>query len=230
MNMPEFWHAEEWYELNAQIYSYIQAGILQPLTPYRDIPYSREPWSQVILTPSGKTRLAGDYPPPEHHREYLQRLTAIAPRLDNTERFYVEEALTAFTARLFPASLVMLGCAGEHLIERMADSSSSLVAASQRARYERELRNGNISNIWGLWWPRVEPRLGELFPLETNAARTALPLLFVSVKRARDEAGHPQEVRPSPAEARTALASFIESARFASGVLVWLTEHAPGPE
>jgi hypothetical protein len=122
------------------------------------------------------------------------------------ERFYVQEALNAFHARLFPASIVMLGCAAEFLIERLAGSLALRT-------------DGVISRTWKRLSAALESRWSTLFPDHRVAARLAVSNLYLVVKTARDESGHPQLVPPSVEEARTALLAFPEGARYACEIL-----------
>jgi hypothetical protein len=220
LNANEFWTQEETLEISELLWGYIQAGILQPHTSHWSN-QNLNAWAQVYITNEGQQRLSGQHPIPEFESDYLLKLREIAPRLDETQLFYVEEALKAFRAKLFPSALVMLGCAAESLVERLADAIRAGMSQQALQRFDKELE-GNITRVWQALWKRIEPQLKQLFPQKHVSVQLSLSALYLVVKQARDDAVHPQAIRPTIEEARSALTTFPESARAASEVLAAL--------
>src|SRR5262249_51534889 len=57
-----------------------------------------------------------------HDREgYLRALEDVRP-LDDTEKWYIPQALAAYHHNLIDASAVMIGCASEHLVYELAEA------------------------------------------------------------------------------------------------------------
>lgn len=218
-----FFTGEERRALDAEVWTLIQAGVLELGTPSRRTHAGALDF--VYVTEAGRARLAGEGPLPEQQEEFLRDVAAKAPGLDEVERFYLAQGLTAFRAKLYPAALVMLGCAGEHLLERIAEAAAPL--AKDPAAHLRKVQGGSIAVVWTALSPLLAPRWGPWFPGEQAAAGTAFNTLFLVVKHARDESGHPQLVPPDQATARTALGVFPQAAHYASRILEHL--HAANP-
>jgi hypothetical protein len=222
MNANEFWTPEETLEISELLWGYIQAGILQPHTSHWSN-QNQNVWAQVYITDEGQKRLTGRYPIPEFASQYMSKLGEIAPRLNDRELFYVEEALLAFRAKLFPSALVMLGCSAESLVERLAAAARAEMPQETLRKYDKELE-GNITRVWRASWKQLEPQLKQLFPQKHISIQLSLSALYLVIKQARDEAGHPQLVRATIEEVRSALATFPESARAASELLTHLQQ------
>jgi hypothetical protein len=197
------------------VWIYVQAGIFR-LTSGR---HSRRAWSGVYLTAEGRRMLEGGAPIPEDVEAYLRRLSEDAPQLDETALFYVKEALLAFRARLYPSTVVMLGCAEEHLVLQMARALLPRLPAGAQTPLRQALDRGPISKVWAAFRPRFEPYRTTIFAGEALTSEAALDGLFLAVKTARDDGGHPQPVRTTEGAARALLQSFHEHAKAASKAL-----------
>jgi hypothetical protein len=211
---PELLEVERrvFYDL---MWTYVQAGIFG-LTIGR---HSRRAWSGVYLTAEGRATLEGGTPIPEDVEAYLRRLSEDAPELDETALFYVKEALLAFQAKRYPSTVVMLGCAEEHLVLRMARALLPRLAGGAEAKLKQALDRGPISRVWAAFRPRFEPHRATIFEGEVLTSEAALDGLFLAIKSARDDGGHPQPVRTSEGAARALLQTFPEHAKAASRAL-----------
>ena len=211
---PELLEPERrvFYEL---MWAYVQAGIFG-LTMGR---HSRRAWSGVYLTAEGQRTLEGGTPIPEDVEEYLRRLTTDAPEMDETALFYVKEALLTFRAKRYPSAVVMLGCAEEHLVLRMARALLPRLAGGAGTKLSQALDRGPISSVWAAFRPRLEPHRSTIFAGEVLTSEAALDGLFLAIKSARDDGGHPQPVRTSAGAARALLQAFPEHAKAAARAL-----------
>lgn len=215
-NALRLWHDSEIRILNKLLWDWIQQGILEPVT---EIPYDRDPaiWSSVVLSATGRTRLERN-PIPERPDDYLAAMEDKAPELSDVERFYVREGLMAFRARLYPAALVMLGCAAEELIQRIATEAARQVSTSRRDKYERDVK-GKITQVWLALEPVLAQHWAAIAGREKAVAHTAFNQLLLSVKISRDDAGHPQATPATLDKARPPFDNFIEAARVGCNVL-----------
>jgi hypothetical protein len=212
VNSGKFMLEPEVRIVNALLWDYIQGGILR-LT---NGPGSDEPWSGIYLTAEGRATLEGGTPIPEDVEAYLSDLGSEAPGLDQTALFYVKEALLASKARLYPSAMVMLGCAAEHLVLKMARSLVTRFHTSPPSKLERALSRDRISEIWKEFRKEFERHRPAIYSGETSTAETALDGLFLAVKTARDDSGHPQTIQVNERRARALLQAFPEYARAAS--------------
>jgi len=105
-NNNSFLTNEERRDVYDMLWSYVQTGILRPITG-GPMNQSQTAWGELYITPYGREVLSGGSPLPEDTQEFLQSLKTEAPQLDSTAHFYVEQALRAFRARLYAATAVM---------------------------------------------------------------------------------------------------------------------------
>jgi hypothetical protein len=213
-----FWLEEERRDLYALLWSYVVAGILQPISggPRNQ---SRGVWDHLLLTDFGRRTLEGDIALPEAVAEYMGRLRQAAPNLDALALFYVEQALRAFRVGLVPSSVVMLGCATEHVVEEMARKLVLKLGGSPRQKLQNALDTRSLAVVWALFRQYFEPFRTKIFVGMAETSETALDGLFLVYKRARDNGGHPAEIRLEEINARELLVTFIEFGRYASVAL-----------
>lgn len=217
------WHDGEVRAVNSLIWEWIAAGILQPFTQIRP---SESPmiWDSVILTDVGRERLGSDHPIPERPSAYLSELYDKAPHLSQTERFYVRESILAFNARFFPASLVMLGCAAESLIGRIAENAVSLVPLAKQRVYLETVANGSIARVWSALRGPLEQHWSTIGGRQRAISETAFNQLFLVTKVMRDDGGHPQDTPVDLERSRPVLLGFPEAARIGCKVLIFVTD------
>jgi hypothetical protein len=211
---PELLEVERrvFYDL---MWTYVQAGIFRLTMGHN----SRRAWSGVYLTAEGRRTLEGGTPIPEDVEAYLRRLSEDAPELDETALFYVREALLAFRAQRYPSAVVMLGCAEEHLVLRMARALAPKLGGGAQTKLKQALDRGPISSVWEAFRLRFEQHRTAIFAGEVLTSEAALDGLFLAIKSARDDGGHPQPVRTSEGAARALLQAFPEHAKAASRAL-----------
>lgn len=199
------------------LWSYVEAGILRPTTggPRNQ---SRTAWSELYRTPYGRKVLEGDGPLPEDIAEFLRRFGADAPQLDTTTRFYVEQALRAFRVKLFPSTVVMIGCAAERIMDCLAQALAPKLPPMLRGRLNKAITDGPLAELWKVFRSQFDSYRFAIFAPHglARSAETGLDGLFLVVKRARDDNGHPTEVQLSENEVRALLQVFLEHARYAS--------------
>jgi hypothetical protein len=234
---PEFGEPEKWQQqvsndnflthherldVYASLWGWVQAGILGVTASKQG---DRSGWGGVYLTSHGRAVLQGESPVPEDVEDYLRRLKVRAPALDTTTLFYVEQALRAFRGRLYPAAAVMLGCASEHTVLQMAKALASQLSGEPNRRLSALVEDGAISAVWAEFRKRFEPFRKDVYGPHGMIlmSETALDGLFLSVKRARDDGGHPRTVQLPEGEARALLQVFPEYAQCASLALQHFT-------
>jgi len=79
-------------------------------------------WPWFGVTSYGRDVLARSGPPVYDYDGYMAEVRRAVPKLDSVIERYLSEALRAFQANLYLASMVMLGCASERAIIVLIDS------------------------------------------------------------------------------------------------------------
>lgn len=208
---------EERRDVYDVLWSYVEAGILKPITggPRNQ---SRNAWAELYRTAYGRRVLEGDAPLPEDIDEFLRRFVADAPQLDTTTRFFVEQALRAFRAKLFPATAVLIGCAAERIMDCLAQALGPKLPPMPRGKLNKAITDGPLAEVWKVFRSHFDSYRTSIFAPHglARSAETGLDGLLLVVKRARDDNGHPTEVHLSENEVRALLQVFLEHARYAS--------------
>ena len=127
---------------------------------------------------------------PRDPEGYLRRLRRHSPQVDSVAVRYVEEALSAFNARCYLATSVMIGVASERVLEGLArsvvelrgDSARRLREALDNPRASQFIRFTELRKQLEPMRPHIPDGLGDTLTLDAIA-----DLLRV----ARNEAGHP---------------------------------------
>ena len=104
-----------------------------------------ENW-MLHLTEAGHAAASDEEVNPDDPGGYLRRLMVEIPNLGPIVKNYVEEALSAYNARLYRASAVMLGVASEAAVLEVAPALTSVMNKAEAKTY-LELINGRRSNF-----------------------------------------------------------------------------------
>ena len=228
-NSSSFLTNEERRDVYDVLLSYVQAGVLRPITG-GPMNQSQAAWAELYITPFGREVLSGGAPLPEDMKEFLQRLATDAPHLDPTTYFYIEQALRAFLTKLFPVSAVMLGCAAEHVMDCLAHALVLKLPPVPRGTLTKAIAESPLAGLWRVFRSFFDSHRSAIFAPH-GLARTAeagLDGLFLVVKQARDDSGHPTEVHLTENETRALLQMFLEHARYASIALDGISQ-LPNP-
>lgn len=156
------------------------------LDPARQAP---DNW-QWRLSATGIKVVSGGVWEPRDPDNYLGRLRRHSPQVDPVAVRYVEEALSAFNARCFLATSVMLGVASERVVDGLAQS---VVAA--RGDSARKLRDA-LENPRTSQFTRFQELRKQLEPMRTELPdglgdTLTLDAIADLLRLTRNEAGHP---------------------------------------
>jgi hypothetical protein len=127
---------------------------------------------------------------PRDQEGYLRRLRGHSPPVDSVAVAYVAEALSAFNARCYLATSVMLGVASERVLDGLAralvdargDSAKKLRAALENPRTSQLTRFTELRKQLEPMRPNLPEGLGDTLTLDAVADLLRLT---------RNEAGHP---------------------------------------
>ena len=145
---------------------------------------------QWRLSATGIQAISGGAWEPHDQEGYLRRLRSHSPPVDAVAVAYVAEALSAFNARCYLATSVMLGVASERVLDGLAralvdakgDSAKKLRAALENPRTSQLTRFTELRKQLEPMRPNLPEGLGDTLTLDAVADLLRLT---------RNEAGHP---------------------------------------
>jgi hypothetical protein len=142
------------------------------------------------LSAAGVQAVTGGSWEPRDPEAYLARLRRHSPEVDPVAVRYVTEALSAFNARCFLASAVMLGVASERIVEGLARSVADYRGESAK-RLRTALGDPRTSQFSRFTEMRkqIEPIRPEL--PDGTADTLTLDAVADLLRVTRNEAGHP---------------------------------------
>ena len=161
------------------------------------------------------TQAADDtLPNPDLPDKYLQRFAEDIPDAPESVQRYVREALSAYGARLYMASAVMLGVAAEGAFLDMAQTFCAWLQGTEAENYRRLLDNPRTSYnvLFAEFRKRVEPRRKEL-PGEIADNLDVLNPILNLIRKYRNDAGHPTGVEMDRGACFLSLVAFAEAAK-----------------
>jgi hypothetical protein len=149
---------------------------------------------QWRLSETGIQAASGGSWEPRDPEGYLLRLRRHSPAIDSVAIDYISEALSAFNARCYLATSVMLGVASERVVDGLAqavvesrgDSAKQLRAALENPRASQFSRFTEMRK-------QLEPLRPEL--PEGIADTLTLDAVADLLRLTRNEAGHPSGVK-----------------------------------
>lgn len=148
------------------------------------------PW--LYVTDYGKKIVKTSSPIPYDRDNYLATIYTDNPNLDNIAKSYLEESLTCLRGGAYRASAVMLGVASERLFEILVDAFQIFyklkVPLIDRSKYKpfAQVRNAFMK----LFLPRKKYLPADL----CQDLEIVMDGVFLLIKNARDDSGHPSNI------------------------------------
>lgn len=179
--------------LRAILFDLQVAGII---VPGIDVSTPTLPWFQV--TDHGVQCLAAGQITPYDPSGYLARLQAEIPQLDATVVAYLAECLDCLRRQCLRACAVMLGGAAEQTLLLLIDAVHQAIQdlhAKQRFA-QRAIKERNLKRRFDALQATLAPIVPTLPYALSEDLSTKLDGIFVLIRKARNEAGHPAASGP----------------------------------
>lgn len=151
-----------------------------------------ENWA-LFLTESGLAAARDEAINPDNSGDYLKRLKESAPEASEVVLRYTQEAITAYNARCYLASAVMLGVASEAAFLEMAISFGKWLSGTQRQKFIELIENPRTNYIskFTEFRKRIEPVRANLPDELADGMALTLDSVLDLLRVYRNDAGHP---------------------------------------
>jgi hypothetical protein len=158
--------------------------------------------------------------------DYLRRLKAGCPNIDDTTLLYVGEALGTFRTGNHLATAVMIGVAAESMLLRLVDSVHSALNSPQRqAKFDKETKGKMAKTQHDEVLARLRSPATQL-PSELESVLTQhVDGIFDVIRRTRNEAGHPPGRRMERDETHALLLMFPRYCKTVHELTQWLSQN-----
>ena len=158
--------------------------------------------------------------------DYLNRLRAACPSIDEITFLYLGEALDTFRAGNFLASTVMIGVASENMLRGLVDAVGAALDTSMRQAKFKKDTEGKKAKVQH---DQVLARLASPatpLPTQLNEVFTQhIDGIFDLIRRSRNDAGHPTGRRMERYEVHALLLLFPTYCRTVCDLVAWLASH-----
>ena len=182
------------------------------------------PISHLTITKLGREWAEGTEPSPEDQDGYLAALSSQVPLVDTVIVQYVEEAIMAYSRRMFFASAVMIGAASEKLLYLLMDAiGASVTDPKEKAAVKKTMNERGLPAMFAkLQHHLVQAKAKKLIPWNiTEGADTHLLSLQDAIRVQRNEAVHPLAGKVTPQTVRLSLSSFPGACKKAYDLIQW---------
>ncbi len=164
----------------------------------------------AFISKRGRAYLERGANSPHHPRRFIAALRARVPVIDELVIAYVDEAVGAWEAQLYRASVVMIGCACEHLVLELARAIGDCTKIRSARKVEARLTGVRPPGISDLF-DDVKTAFEELQSTKQLPGAFAdtwdrnLAPVFERARGLRNKAGHPTGIAVSAADAEAGL-------------------------
>ena len=154
-------------------------------------------------------------PNPDIPDRYLQRFAGSIPDASDLVRQYVNEALQAYTNRLYMAAAVMLGVAAEAAFLEMAEAFCACLPEKEAGKLRGfvESPKSKYSALLDEFRKRFEVRKGDFTPAIGEKIDLQLNTILELIRTYRNDSGHPTGVRMERDECHQSLVAFTTTAK-----------------
>jgi hypothetical protein len=155
--------------------------------------------------------------------DYLRRLKAMCPSIDETTLLYTGEALDTFRVGKHLAATVMIGVAAESMLLRLvAAVHSALDTVQRRAKFEKDTKgkgartqHDEVLKVLRSSANPLPAKLGYVLTQQIDG-------IYDLIRRTRNEAGHPTGRRLEREEAHALLLLFPTYCKTVHDLMEWL--------
>ena len=158
--------------------------------------------------------------------DYLRRLRAVCPSVDDITLLYTGEALDTFRAGNHLASVVMIGVAAEKMLLRLVDSvHAALDSAQKQAKFQQETKGKTAKKQHDEVLKRLTSPAMTL-PAELESVLTQhIDAIYDLIRRNRNSAGHPTGKRMERDETHALLLLFPTYCKTVHNLMDWLAKN-----
>ena len=158
--------------------------------------------------------------------DYLRRLKAACPSIDQITLLYTGEALDTFRVGNHLASTVMIGVAAEAMLLRLVAAVHAALKTPQRQeRFEKDTKGKNAKAQHNEVLARLKSPSTPL-PAEIESVLAQhIDGIYDLIRRTRNDAGHPTGKRMERYETQALLLLFHTYCKTVHGVMDWLAKN-----
>lgn len=151
-----------------------------------------ENWS-LHITANGRAVLSDQGINPDDPAGFIQRLNREVPDLNEIAESYVCEAVSAYNARLYRASAVMLGVASEAAVLEIAPLLGKILQGTEAQKYIQTVNTSKQNYIakFETFRKKLEAKKGSLPSELTDSLDLTMNSVSDLLRVYRNDAGHP---------------------------------------
>ncbi len=160
---------------------------------------------------------------PHDPDDYLRRLKAACPNIDDITLLYTREALGTFRVGKHLAAVVMIGVAAESMLLRLVDAVHAALDTPQRKmKFEKDTKGKYAKTQHDEVLKRLTSPATPL-PAELGSVLTQhIDASYDLIRRTRNDAGHPTGIRMERDDAHVVLLLFPTYCKTVHDLMEWL--------
>jgi len=224
--------ANRYYQNEPQSFAFVEAfWYLVTLGFILPEPSGAQPptFDHLTITKLGREWAEGTEPSPEDQEGYLAALHSHVPHLDPVIVQYAEEAIKAYSRRLFFASAVMIGAANEKLVYLLMDAlETSVTDAKEKAAIRKTMSDRGLPSMFRkLQHHLAQAKAKKLIPGNiTECADNHLFSLQDAIRVQRNDAVHPIAGKVTSQTVRLSLLSFPGACKKVYDLIAWFQQNS----
>lgn len=163
---------------------------------------------------------------PDGYMAYMDSLTTVDP----IARSYIQEALNTFRNQCYKATAVMVGCAVERLVLRVAETLVVQVNATGKMgildqKTPSDLQIWPIARVFAAVEKVIAPYIPSMDESLRNAYNAFWQPFTQQARLMRNDAGHPKAIDPvDEATVHGVLLTFPAHAKLAADIMAWIPQ------
>jgi hypothetical protein len=179
-------------------------------------------FNHIRITKLGREWAEGAEPSPEDQEGYLAALRSQVPLLDPVIVQYVEEAVMAYSRRMFFASAVMIGAASEKTIYLLIEAlAGSVKDPTHKKTILKSIEARGLPTMFKCLQENLTRAKKHMpWPIHEGADNHLLSLQD-AIRVQRNDAVHPQAGKVTPSTVRLTLSAFPGACKKAYDLIQW---------
>lgn len=176
------------------------------------------------VTTQGRATLQNFSRDPANPDGYLAHLQSHST-LNPISASYLNEALVTYNAGCYKATAVMIGAAAESCILELRDALVTKLTSLSKP-IPQGLNDWQIKRVLDALKNDLDTKKGAMTPALREVLEANWPAFTQQIRRARNDAGHPNTIDPvTPETVYASLLIFPELAKLASELRTWIGAH-----
>jgi hypothetical protein len=179
-------------------------------------------FAHLTITKLGHEWAEGAEPSPEDQGGYLAALSSQVTNLDPVIMQYVQEAIMAYSRRMFFASAVMIGAASEKTIYLLMETlAGSVKDATQKKVIVKSIEARKLPTMYKCLQENLSRTKRQMpWPIHEDADAHLISLQ-AAIRVQRNDAVHPQAGKVTPSTVRLTLSAFPGACKKAYDLIQW---------